>query len=306
MVDIAAIRDTVRLSDVVGDVVNLRPAGSELSGCCPFHNERHPSFYVNDDKGLYFCHGCNAAGDIFEFVMSYYSVGFSDAVSIISGSCAGSPHTRVLPSKPSKAGDGRKKAEQIWSNATSLVGTIGEQYLCSRGISRDCIASQTELRFGTAWNVETCDCRPALIARVTGLDGNLLGIQRTFLSAKGRKLDVKSPKRSLGSVKGGAVKLGASRTHIIVCEGVEDGLSLLLADPTCAVWAVVGAGMMPAVELPQACRCVTIARDNDAAGQLAADAAAAAFGRGDRTVRIATPSARFKDWNEQHQAGSIS
>lgn len=306
MVDTDHIRSNVLLSDIVGDVVSLRSAGSELTGCCPFHNERNPSFYVNDDKGLYFCHGCNATGDIFQFVMSYYSVDFSNAVSIISGASTDRPRKRIPPSKPPKVDDGRRKAEKIWSEATSLAGTIAERYLCSRGIPEACLASQSDLRFGTAWNVETSDHRPALIARVTDLRGGLLGIQRTFLSAEGRKLDVRNPKRSLGSVKGGAVKLSASESHIIVCEGVEDGLSLLLADPSAAVWAVVGAGMMAAVELPETCRCVTIARDNDAAGQLAADTAATVFGRGNRTVRIAAPSARFKDWNEQHQAESMS
>ncbi|HLU92333.1 MAG TPA: CHC2 zinc finger domain-containing protein, partial [Pedomonas sp.] len=54
------IRARVAVSAVVGRKVKLQRAGREWKGCCPFHNEKTPSFYVNDEKAFYHCFGCGA------------------------------------------------------------------------------------------------------------------------------------------------------------------------------------------------------------------------------------------------------
>src|ERR1700752_4134668 len=64
------LRARVRLSDVVGRKVPLkRRSGAEYAGLCPFHNEKTPSFTVNDKKGFYHCFGCGEHGDAVGFVM---------------------------------------------------------------------------------------------------------------------------------------------------------------------------------------------------------------------------------------------
>jgi len=68
----------------------LRRAGRQFVGLCPFHSERHPSFYVHPEKKVFYCFGCNRGGDLFDFVMLVESCDFSEALRIISGFSGGS------------------------------------------------------------------------------------------------------------------------------------------------------------------------------------------------------------------------
>ena len=54
---------------VVGDYVSLTPKGGRFWGCCPFHNEKTPSFSVTPEKQMYYCFGCHAGGGVIHFVM---------------------------------------------------------------------------------------------------------------------------------------------------------------------------------------------------------------------------------------------
>lgn len=79
------IRARVPLSDVIGKRMKLTRAGREYKGCCPFHNEKTPSFTVNDQKGFYHCFGCGAHGDVVGFLMSHDNMAFMDAVEQLAG-----------------------------------------------------------------------------------------------------------------------------------------------------------------------------------------------------------------------------
>jgi DNA primase len=68
------------LSALVGKTVKLQRAGREFRACCPFHNEKTPSFYVNDDKGFYHCFGCSAHGDAIRWLTDQRGLPFIDAV----------------------------------------------------------------------------------------------------------------------------------------------------------------------------------------------------------------------------------
>jgi len=74
------LRDRTALSDVVGRRVRLVKKGREHSGLCPFHQEKTPSFTVNDDKGFYHCFGCGAHGSAFDFVMETEGLSFRETV----------------------------------------------------------------------------------------------------------------------------------------------------------------------------------------------------------------------------------
>ena len=75
------IRQRLDIAEVVGDVVALKPAGrGQLKGLCPFHNEKTPSFHVHQDRGFYYCFGCQAKGDVFDFVMQTQNVDFFEAL----------------------------------------------------------------------------------------------------------------------------------------------------------------------------------------------------------------------------------
>lgn len=74
------LRDRTVLSSVVGPTVKLIRAGSEWKGLCPFHQEKTPSFTVNDEKGFYHCFGCGAHGDAIRFLTDSRGMPFMEAV----------------------------------------------------------------------------------------------------------------------------------------------------------------------------------------------------------------------------------
>lgn len=82
--DIAAIRERVRIEEVVGDYVQLRNAGADsLKGLCPFHNEKSPSFHVRPNHGHFHCFGCGEGGDVYAFVQKIEHVSFVEAVELL-------------------------------------------------------------------------------------------------------------------------------------------------------------------------------------------------------------------------------
>ena len=138
------IRARVSILDVVGPYVALRQAGKNWKGLCPFHDERTPSFVVNDEKGVYHCFGCGAGGDLFRFVMEVEGLGFREAVERLARQ-AGVP----LPEKGAKdrgAPDDRAELLEVLGLAARYFrhqltqGRAGERaraYLEGRGISAE-------------------------------------------------------------------------------------------------------------------------------------------------------------------------
>ena len=78
--DVRSQSDIVR---VVSDYVTLKKRGSRHVACCPFHSEKTPSFGVSADRGLYYCFGCGAGGDVFGFVMQIEGCSYPDAIKIV-------------------------------------------------------------------------------------------------------------------------------------------------------------------------------------------------------------------------------
>ena len=78
------IRNRIPLVQLVGKRVNLSKRGSEFIGLCPFHNEKTPSFTINEDKGFFHCFGCGAHGDIIAFLMLDEGLTFPEAVERLS------------------------------------------------------------------------------------------------------------------------------------------------------------------------------------------------------------------------------
>lgn len=74
------LRSSILTSEVVGKKVKLKVRGHEFQGLCPFHNEKSPSFTVNDLKGFYHCFGCAEHGDVISFVMKIDGLDYKDAV----------------------------------------------------------------------------------------------------------------------------------------------------------------------------------------------------------------------------------
>lgn len=80
---VAAVRNAGDIVRLVGDYVALKPAGSRQKGLCPFHQEKTPSFSVDPDRGLFYCFGCQAGGDVFRFAMLIEQIEFPEAVEFL-------------------------------------------------------------------------------------------------------------------------------------------------------------------------------------------------------------------------------
>ena len=77
------ILDAAQITDVVGDFVSLKRRGANYVACCPFHNEKTPSFYVSPAKGIYKCFGCGKSGTVIGFVMEHESLTYVEALKFL-------------------------------------------------------------------------------------------------------------------------------------------------------------------------------------------------------------------------------
>jgi DNA primase len=142
------LRARLPVSEVVGRRVKLRKAGREWKGLSPFNKEKTPSFFVNDQKGMWFDFSSGKNGNIFDFVMATEGVSFPEAVERLAGQ-AGVP-LPVMTREAQEHEERRKTLHDIVelaakffeANLASRSGARGRGYLADRGI-----ASATQLKF---------------------------------------------------------------------------------------------------------------------------------------------------------------
>ena len=82
---ITNLKDQVNIVDVIGRAIPLKKAGSSHKAVCPFHSEKTPSFNVNEPRQMFYCFGCQASGDVIEFVKRFYNLEFNEAVEKLAG-----------------------------------------------------------------------------------------------------------------------------------------------------------------------------------------------------------------------------
>jgi DNA primase len=140
------LRARVAVSTVVARRVKLSRAGREMKGCCPFHNEKSPSFFVNDDKGFYHCFGCGAHGDVIRFVVEQEGLGFIDAVkSLASEAGLALPEETPEARQRAQAAEGLhdvtgKAATWFAMQLRDSGGTAARDYLAKRAITDATVA----------------------------------------------------------------------------------------------------------------------------------------------------------------------
>ncbi|MDT9598522.1 DUF7146 domain-containing protein [Sphingosinicella rhizophila] len=294
VIDTSALKAARPISSVIGASVKLKRAGREFVGCCPFHPDRNPSFYVNDDKAHAWCMACGWDGDVIDFLKKSSGVGFREAAAQLSSGNVPMVVAATLPPEPDR--DTRAEALAIWRSAVSVSGTAAEAYLRARGIN--CRIPES-LRFARLKYGKRGPQRPALVALVASVDNRAIGIQRTYLNAGGTgKAKVAKPKLALGGIRGGAIRLAPAAAELIVTGGIEDGLALQ-QERGAAVWVAAGEGNMAKMLLPEGTRSVVIGADRDERGEEHAERAAEAFAEQGRSVRIIRPMPGFKDFNDE-------
>lgn len=280
-----------------------RAAGVEWTALNPRRHDRRPgSFRVNLRSGRWADFATGEAGGDPVSLYAYLFTGGRQAAAaraLDGGTITVQPLAAAKVSKaanPNADEVGRiARARAIYAAAHSLGGAA-EAYLIRRGLRPE--LAWTRLRTAVLRYPDAGE-HPAIVAPVMGTSDHLVGVQRTFLTADGRKLPVRDPKLSLGRVRGGAIRLSDPAAELVLCEGLEDGLSLAQELPAASVWAAPGAGMLASMCLPPIVSSVIIAADNDAAGEQAARRAGERFASEGRRIRIMRPDPAFKDWNDQ-------
>lgn len=304
LLDVPAIRQSYPVAAVAGGAgVKLRPIAGELRGCCPFHADRSPSFYVFGKGERWHCFGCGASGDVIDFVQRAYSVTMRQAAERL---CGGDLPLIDAPKVDERAERDNAYALSVYRDSATVEGTPAEAYLRRRGITLPIPAALRFARLKAPKESGVAAANgagriPAMVAVVTGPDGAPAGIQRTYLTEDGHKAASTDGKvkYSLGFVRGGAIRLGpVEPTGLALCEGAEDALSLMEMGAASA-WAAAGAGMLHNMALPALVRSVVIGADADEAGRMAADRAAAAFVSAGREVRVIYPGGGAVDFNAE-------
>jgi len=300
--DLGLLKSRLRLSEFIERTVKLSPGKGDRFGLCPFHEEKTPSFTVNDRKGFFHCFGCNAHGDILDWWQRIEGVSFADAAERLRRE-AGTRAVREPDCAPQGDRDGAKRearARAIWNAAQPIAGTVAEIYLRhARKIRCElpgCLRYHPRLRF----NPDTFDELPAMIAAVTNLAGAIVAIQRTFLELDGSgKAAIENPKRGLGSIARGAVCLAPAGGVVGLAEGIETGLSAMQLFRV-PVWCALGSNLAR-LQLPRSVRHVAIFADRGAAGEVAAEKAREAMRLQGRKVTVKFPTIG-KDFNDELKA----
>ena len=143
------LRARTTLSALIGRTVRVQKAGREFKACCPFHNEKTPSFTINDEKGFYHCFGCGAHGDAIRWMTDHRGLAFMDAVKELAADAG----MEVPAADPTAARHAEKRASlhdvmraaQDWfvEQLGSIEGAQARAYL-----ERRTIRPQTVREFG--------------------------------------------------------------------------------------------------------------------------------------------------------------
>ena len=140
------LRARLPLSEVIGRRIPVTRAGREFKACCPFHNEKTPSFTINDTKGFFHCFGCGAHGDIIGFVIQYDRISFPEAIELLAQQ-AGMEVPRLSRDEVEKAKE-QKTLHQLIEAACAFFeaqlqtskGRAALEYLQGRGLSAEAMA----------------------------------------------------------------------------------------------------------------------------------------------------------------------
>ena len=178
----------------------------------------------------------------------------------------------AAPRPPAPQGS-PEAARRLWAMAKPLAGTLAEAYLHARGIEP--VYHAGALRFHPRCYYRPdeqapTETWPAMIAAVTDLSGAITGVHRTWLAPDGLgKAPIDTPRRAMGGLLGHAVRFGAAGDVLAAGEGIETMLSLRCVLPATPMVAALSAAHLSAILFPDTLRQLYIARDADAAGEMA-------------------------------------
>lgn len=255
--------------------------------CQPERRRDQRALSIREDSGrlLTFCHksGC-------EFRAVAQAAGFTAAGAIdLQAECEADAQRAAYDAEQ------RAKARKLWEAGKPITGTKGEAYLRGRGIT--CTLPESLRWVADAYHGPSARWHSCMVADIsTG------GVHRTFFEKSGSRLS-QNAKMMQGPCAGGAVALSEAQGPLVVCEGIETGLSLLsgLLEGPAEVWAALSTSGLRALSMPSQPRRLIIAADGDAPGIEAANTL------GDRAYCLGwdvylMPAPEGQDWNDVLQA----
>jgi phage/plasmid primase-like uncharacterized protein len=208
-----------------------------------------------------------------------------------------SAHTPVPVGSP-------EAAQRLFAMAQPISGTLVSTYLRNRGITD--LRRTASLRFHPRCFHEPegdgpTETWPAMVAAVTDLEGRITGAHRTWLARDGSdKAPIETQRKAMGELLGHAARFDAADDVMAVGEGIETMLSLRCALPAMPMAAALSANHLAAVLLPLTLRRLYIARDTDAAGDMAFAALRERAEAAGIEARALSP--RMGDFNDDLQA----
>lgn len=256
-------------------------------------------FDDKDGTGTWFCNQCKA-GDGISLAMKFKGVDFKEAARLVRETL---PSTTVAAPKPEQAPadtKARLKAMWEWAKRTAPMDDV-DAYLRGRGLGMDeypkALRTHSALPY---WD----DARkkvgefPAMLAAITGADGKMVAIHRTYLK-DGKKADVPSPKKVAGKMAGGSIKLYPATEILCVTEGIETALAVRRRT-WLPVWSLVSAGQMENFDPPAGLKVLRIYADHDSncTGQRAAYILAHRVAQKGLKVSVHIPTTEGTDWSD--------
>ena len=179
------LRARTTLSALVGRTVRITKAGREYKGCCPFHDEKTPSFYVNDEKGFYHCFGCSAHGDAIRWMTDHRGLPFMDAIKELAAEAGmdvptPDPKAQKRQEKQSGLHDVMAAAQAFFvEQLDTIEGAKARDYLVQRGISP---ATLRDFGFGYS-----PDSRTAIGKALSQFDETMLIEAGLLIAVDGKK-----------------------------------------------------------------------------------------------------------------------
>lgn len=178
------LRSRVTLSALIGRTVKVTKAGREFKACCPFHNEKTPSFTINDEKGFYHCFGCSAHGDVIRWMTDQRGLSFMDAIKELAAEAG-----MEVPAADPRAAQKAERANSLYDVMTSAQdwfvaqlqgpdGASARDYLKQRGFTAKTIA---DFGFGLA-----PDNRSALKSALKAFDDPMLIEAGLLIAVEGK------------------------------------------------------------------------------------------------------------------------
>jgi len=152
------ILDTAQITDVVSDFVTLKRRGADYVACCPFHNEKTPSFHVSPSRGIYKCFGCGEAGSSVGFLMKYEHLTYVEALRYLANKYHIEIHEKEETPEEIAA---KQRSESLYIVSefaskhfqealdSSEGRVIGYQYFKSRGLTDETIKN-----YGLGWSMK--------------------------------------------------------------------------------------------------------------------------------------------------------